>query len=175
MEAVNWEAIAAIAEVIGLIVVIASLIYLATEIRQNTASVNTARYETITTGFNDIDAAIVADPELASLFNLAMYKPDELNESQQARLAFVFRMFYNQYDKIFHLYRTGVLSKDEWETYAKQAGTFLGSPGGRKFIESNPDYPELIGALESYFAQQTAFEFSFAGRDTPNTSSEPHT
>jgi len=50
-----WDAIAAVSQIVGLVLVFATLAYLAIEIRQNTASVNTARYETITTGFNVIE------------------------------------------------------------------------------------------------------------------------
>ncbi len=41
----NWDAIGAIAELLGAIGVIASLVYLATQIRQNTRSVRSATYQ----------------------------------------------------------------------------------------------------------------------------------
>ena len=168
MESINWDAVAAMAEVIGLLLVIASLIYLTKEIRQNTASVDTARYETITTGFNDIDAVIVADPDLAHLFNLAMFEPDKLTEQEQPRLAFVFRMFVNQYHKIYSLYTTGALPEEEWITYAKQAGQFLGSPGGQRYLKGNTDFPELSEAIRPYMADVSVMNFSFSHDKPPN-------
>lgn len=41
----NWAAIQAVAEAIGAIVVVASLIYLAIQVRQNTRAVRVATYD----------------------------------------------------------------------------------------------------------------------------------
>ena len=46
----NWDAIGAIAELLGAVGVIASLIYLATQIRQNTRSVRGATYQSLVVG-----------------------------------------------------------------------------------------------------------------------------
>lgn len=43
----NWDALGAIAELAGAIAVFATLIYLAAQIRQNTASVTTSTYESV--------------------------------------------------------------------------------------------------------------------------------
>jgi len=51
----NWEAIGAIGEIVGALAVVASLAYLVIQIRQNTAAVATATYESMMTGFNDIN------------------------------------------------------------------------------------------------------------------------
>ena len=167
-KSMNWEAVIAITEVVGLIVVLGTLFYLAVELRQNTASVNTARYETVSTGFNDI----VADPELAHLFNRALADPDTLTDEQEARIAFVFRMFHNQYIKIFHLYRTDVLSAKEWEVYARQCGQLFSSPGGRAYLASNTDFQELVDAVKPFMGNEAVFAFSFHGRTPPNKSLE---
>ncbi len=50
----NWEAIAAVGELVGAFAVLITLIYLAVQIRQNTAAVATSTYESVMTGFNDI-------------------------------------------------------------------------------------------------------------------------
>jgi hypothetical protein len=83
MEAINWDALAAIGDLVVALAVVATLIYVAIEIRQNTDGVNTARYESITTGFNDIDCAIVADPDLAQMFNQAMNDPGALTHTEK--------------------------------------------------------------------------------------------
>ena len=164
----NWEAVTVGVEIIGLVVVLATLVYLAIELRQNTASVNTARYETITTGFNDIDEIVVADPDLAQIFLTSMTNPESLNEKEQARTAFLFRMFHNQYHKIFHLYRTGVLAEEEWVTYAKQCGQILGTPGGRAFLKGNTDYPDLLDAVTPYMDENPTFDFTFTNEAPSN-------
>ena len=163
MEAINWDALAAIGDLVGALAVVATLIYVAIEIKQNTDGVNTARYETITTGFNDIDCAIVADPDLAQMFNQAMIDPGALTQEQNARAAFLFRMFHNQYYKIFHLHQTGVLPKDEWTTYAKQCAQLFGTNGGKRYLEGNSDYSDMIEAVRSYQSDAPMFDFHIRG------------
>jgi hypothetical protein len=90
-----------------------------------------------------------------------MMHPEELTEEEQARMSFVFRMFSNQYQKIFNLYRTGVLAEDEWITYAMQCGQFLGSPGGLLYLQHNTDYPDLTKAIQPYMKGYDVMKFTF--------------
>ena len=63
----NWEAISAIGQLIGALAVIITIIYLAIQMKQNTAAVATSTYESTMTGFNDINVIVASTPELASL------------------------------------------------------------------------------------------------------------
>ncbi len=153
------EAFTAVAELIGVVAIIVTLIYLAIEIRQNTATVNTARYDAITAGFNEINCTIISDPELPPLFNRGMLEPDSLTSDEKARMAFIFRAYYNQYYKVYRLYSSGGLPKREWETYAKQCAQLYGSPGGKIFLSSNPDYPEIAQAVKDYSSESDVFSF----------------
>ena len=60
----NWDAIGAIAELLGAFGVIASLIYLATQIRQNTKSVRMASHHGVAVQFNQANLVGLQDPEL---------------------------------------------------------------------------------------------------------------
>jgi hypothetical protein len=153
------ESFTAVAELIGAIAIIVTLVYLAIEIRQNTATVNTARYDTITAGFNEINCIIISDPELPPLFNRGMLDPSSLTDDEKARMAFIFRTYYNQFYKLYRLYSSGGLPKREWDTYAKQCAQFFGSPGGKIFLSSNPDYPEIAQAVLDYSSGPDVFSF----------------
>ena len=58
----NWEAIGATGEVVGAVAVFATLVYLAIQIRQNTASLKASSHHAITDSFNAINVKIVEDP-----------------------------------------------------------------------------------------------------------------
>ncbi len=64
----NWDAIGAIGEILGAIAVLGTLIYLAAQIRQNTASVTTATYESMMAGITDINLVVASNPEVASSY-----------------------------------------------------------------------------------------------------------
>ncbi len=61
---VNWGAIGAIGEILGAIAVFVTLIYLAAQIRQNTKSVTTATYDSVTSGITQVNIAVASHPDL---------------------------------------------------------------------------------------------------------------
>ena len=76
----NWEALAAIGEILGATAVLVTIAYLAVQVRQNTASVATATWESVLTGFNEINVAVANNPELADVVTRGMYDPDSLTD-----------------------------------------------------------------------------------------------
>ena len=58
----NWEAIGAIGEIVGGVGVIATLIYLAVQIRQNTRSVEAATYQSVAESLADASYRLIGAP-----------------------------------------------------------------------------------------------------------------
>jgi len=73
----NWDAIAAIAEVVGAISVVVTLAYLATQIRQNTQSNRNVTLQTIHTQNSDWLSALV-DADIARLFRTGQQNSKEI-------------------------------------------------------------------------------------------------
>ena len=89
MEAFNWEAVTAIAEIIGVVVVVASLIYVAIQVQQNNAEIrlNTEAAK-ISAYHQTIDQVVVAwtDKEFAGLSSRYEDSPDSLTDEERSRL-----------------------------------------------------------------------------------------
>ena len=64
----NWDAIGAIAELLGAVGVIASLVYLASQIRQNSKLLRSSAASTTTDSVTRISTLMVQDPEVARIF-----------------------------------------------------------------------------------------------------------
>ena len=64
----NWEAVGALAELLGAFGVIASLIYLASQIRQNTNAVRGSAHESSVSRNTTWTVAIGSSPQVADLF-----------------------------------------------------------------------------------------------------------
>ena len=64
----NWDAIGAIGEVVGGVAVIATLLYLAVQIRQNARSVRNAASLSVNEGLAEINRRVSNDPEFADLW-----------------------------------------------------------------------------------------------------------
>ena len=146
----NWEAISAVGQLVGAIAVLITLIYLAIQMKQNTAAVATSTYESTMSGFNDINVVVASTPELASILNRGCISTDELTEIETVQFNFILRCYANQWWKLYKLYDRGSLEGSEWSNFAKEAAQFLGQPGCKSFCEQNNLFLELYEELEKY-------------------------
>ena len=160
----NWEAIAATGEIIGALAVLVTLIYLAVQIRQNTATAAAAIYDSVLNEVNNINLAVAQSAELASIVYRGMYDPDSLNEMDGVRFSFVLRAVSTQWLKMFRLYEKGALARSEFELYGAEMGQVFRTPGGKIFRAEHRVYAELFSALDELEAvQSTAFKLGDGG------------
>ena len=146
----NWEAIAAVGEILGATAVLVTLIYLAVQIRQNTATVATATYESVMTGFNDVNVVVASHPALASLLDRGSQDPNLLNAEETVQLNFLLRCYANQWWKLFKLHERGNLPASEWSVFAREAAQFFEQPGCRPFRVDNALFADLYIELDKY-------------------------
>jgi hypothetical protein len=85
----NWGAIAAVAELLGALAVIGSLIYLAVQIRQNTRSSRAATFQAAYSEVSHAYHAIAADSELARIFRIGLSEPQKLDQDEATRYGVV--------------------------------------------------------------------------------------
>ncbi len=85
----NWDAIGAIAELLGAIGVIASLVYLATQIRhsrdqmsQNTQAMRAGSYQSFFQNLDEVAARSSSGPEYAKAVRLGSADLDQLSEEE---------------------------------------------------------------------------------------------
>ena len=109
----NWDAIGAIAEVIGAAAVLGSLLYLANQIRQGTeVARSVARQGIAETAIAEL-SSVVENAELAELLFRKISGEDvEDHEDYRLRL-FAFRSF-RLYENAHFQYWNGLLQRDEW-------------------------------------------------------------
>jgi len=115
----NWEAIAAIGQIVGASAVLITLIYLAVQLKQNTAVVATSTYESTMTGFNDINVVVASQPALASLLDRGCQSTAALSAEETVQFNFLLRSYMNQWWKLFKLYERGSLPVSEWKIFAQ--------------------------------------------------------
>ena len=85
----NWEAIGAVGEVGGAIAVVATLAYLAAQVRQNTAATRVGSAQALADSFNQINLMNASSDELARQARLFYEEPAALNEDQRVRMDFM--------------------------------------------------------------------------------------
>ena len=141
----NWDAIGAIAESVGALGVIASLIYLALQVRQNTKQVRLSRFQETSSTLQDGFAPIY-QPGNPQIWYKGHHRPDELDEQE----AYTFRLFmerqlYNV-QNIVYQHEHGLIDQDVYEsTISQMRELLIDTPGGSSFWkERRHMYTELM-------------------------------
>ena len=112
----NWEAIGAFGEVAGAILVIVSVIYLARQIQQNTA---TSRAEVLTTfsiGVSQQYDTWGSDSRSSELFHKIVYegtRRSEFSDADKQSISFLLLSRVYLFDAAYRSYREGILKEPE--------------------------------------------------------------
>ena len=126
----NWEAYGATAEMLGALAVIISLLYLASQVRQNTATSRFSRYDSFVHTIIDVRTSIADNETLSRVWEIGMRAPSELNEVESVQLRL---LFYNaiQTMESLHLQLTqSGLDKEIWLRQKPMLTRVIGSVGG---------------------------------------------
>ena len=125
----NWEAIGAIGEVAGAIGVIATLLYLAVQIRQNTRAIRLNTFHSISEGFRS-QASLVGGSELvAAVYLMGLTRPEELSQAEGVQF---YALMHNQvrgYEDAFYQHSEGALDARYWAGMHGQMISTSSQPG----------------------------------------------
>jgi len=151
----NWDAIGAIAETLGAVGVIVSLVYLATQIRHSrdqmsqnskllTASATTAAIQTRSRS----NEMMIQDSEVARIFWDGIVDRDSLTLEDQGRFDPLILLQFEGRSQDFLFYRQGVSSAESWDMAEAGIGWMLEYPGyqqwwrlwGNNFSSEFQDY-----------------------------------
>ena len=154
----NWEAIGALAEAIGVLALFISLIYLAVQVRQNTRQITSSIEATRLAAFerniesgNRARELMLVHPELASLFLSGCRSYGDMTSEEKFRFGLMLR-------NIFSAIQGGYIRQLSVEHdptglagIEKVVDEILRNPGVREFLQSaEPDWrPEFKVFVES--------------------------
>ena len=101
MSSINWEALGAIANLFAAIGVIATLIYLSIQIRQNTKAVRSSSIQNLVQSFSMTAQAAVENEYIVPLLLKANAGSGGLTEEERVRLHFWFIMTFRRFEGVY--------------------------------------------------------------------------
>jgi hypothetical protein len=111
------EQLGSIGEFVGAIAVVISLVYLATQIRQNTRAVRSSAHQGIVQTLDRLMLTLANSPDLAHIWTKAHADESSLSPEEEIRLwAFINRVF-GTWENIFFQRKQGLVDEEMWETY----------------------------------------------------------
>jgi len=150
----NWNAVAAIAEMLGAIGVLATLVYLTAQIRANTRALRAATAKDAVAAVRSLNMPMIQDAALARAFRVGVEGLEGLDDDERARfLHWVFNLFRTLED-LHYQYLTGTLEEETWNSWIRFWSIYLLSPGFRAYWSVRghtftPAFQQLYATLES--------------------------
>jgi len=159
---VNWDAIGALAELVGAVGVIVSLLYLATQIRSsNRMSAVQAKLDA-TRMLNDYVDALIQSPELNELWRRGVAESDTLTRDQYIRFSNLALKAFWYFSATYYQYRLGTLARDNWHEVLAVMNFWTDGSGTRYWWQRNgremfgPEFVDFIDRqLESAASRRT--------------------
>jgi len=129
----NREVISAIAELIGAIGVIVSLLYLAAQIRQNTRFTRAATLQAAAAQASEIHRSLSEDSETARIFRVGLSDPAQLDVDESVRFLSMLSQLFRGYESMFVQYKAGTVDELSWRAWRAGMAGVLRSPGAAHF------------------------------------------
>ena len=130
--------------------VIASLIYLATQIRQNTRSVRAATYQGLVGVNQQTQGSLTYDGETAEIIRRSFQDSSQLSEADAFRFNWFMGGVVNTAENALYQLQQGMLSPDRWQIQLETLRFYLASPGVRTWWTTfakttmGPDFVRIV-------------------------------
>jgi len=111
----NWDAMGAIAEILGASAVFLSLIYLAIQTKSNTRALRSAAFHNVRESFSDVSLALAQDPAMASLVTRAIGSDPNLTDQEVISFNFLLTTFVRRGESAFFQSTEGALQMETWQ------------------------------------------------------------
>jgi hypothetical protein len=132
----NWDAIGAIAELLGAIATVATLLYLAVQIRRNSA-VGRATGTTAVSAQNfEWSLRIAEDADLNRIYFDGLADPAALDPSERSRFDMALGAYTTFAEQAYYLAEEGALNDDFWKTHQATLRWVVKQPGFRDYREA---------------------------------------
>lgn len=145
----NWNAVIAFGELMGATGVIASLFYLASQVKQNTRSVRRVAYQELLDHIAQLNILVTTHADLADIFVRIRAGLGEVDEIEQMRALSWFGTVCRHYQNAFHQYNDQLITERQWMDMSDGIGRLLANQGGRDMWDRvkpgfQRDFQEMI-------------------------------
>lgn len=136
----NWEALGAIAELVGSFAVVVTIAYLVVQIRQNTRFAKSDAAQRLRIGANDVLRGIADNADAVRTYEKGLTDPLTLERHERIRFDLIILQMLRLQESQYLLYVDGYLSEELWESTSYSILFVLRSEGGRQSWQRQRDH-----------------------------------
>ena len=100
-----------VSQIVAVIGIFASLIFVGLQVRQNTKAIRATSHHAVTDSFNAINNMIANDPAFARRWRLGAAGSEELNEDERVSFGFMSLAYMRIFETLYYQYNNGTLDK----------------------------------------------------------------
>jgi hypothetical protein len=148
--------LADVGELIGGVAVVASLIYLALQVRQNTRTVRGSTLHVNTDLWSSLFLRL-AEPGIAQAYIAGMAGQRDIRPLHYTQFFFICRTMFIAFENQYYQLRQGVLDPETYDAYQKSISTqFLAFPGFRIWWQQSRSVfsPAFVAHIDAMIAEE---------------------
>jgi hypothetical protein len=129
MKTMNIQDLGSLGELVGAVAVVISLLYLATQIRQNTQVVRASSYEDVAKGTREFMALFVQDERLAQMYLRGAAQLDHLTPEERLQFEMLLGHFFANFDVTVDLFNRRMIDDKMMAPFTRYAKSLLAEAG----------------------------------------------
>jgi hypothetical protein len=131
------QELGSLGELIAALATIATLVYLALQIRQNTTASRASTVQQTVEFSATLVQSLYRDPELALLFDRGRQDLTQLTDAERSRFSYVMLGFLRMAQNAHYQFEQGMMSEDFWSGYCESILRWAEQPGAREWWSDN--------------------------------------
>jgi hypothetical protein len=135
---IDLQSLANLGEVIGAAAVVASLLYLALQVRQSSKAQRTQNYARALERVSAFQAVLSQDGELARIFSKGVRDTSELTGLEKIRFTWSLYEAFGSFEFMFHTYKTDEIPEEVWKRWSQTVAWWLNFPGVQQWWMNRP-------------------------------------
>ena len=135
---IDMQYLANLGEVVGAVVVILTLIYLAIQIRQNTQAQRTENYSRALERLAAMQSMLSQDGETSLIFSKAVLDTSKLTPQERMRFTWSMYEAFGAFEFMFHASRTDAIPDEVWTRWSSGVAWWLSFPGVQSWWHARP-------------------------------------
>ena len=161
----NWEAASALAEWIGVALIIVSLIYVALQIRQNTKTIQSATELETGRMWSDLHARVAHSPDMVDIWDKGHTDPDALSPTEKRRFIWFVAEYFFVVENLYRQRKLGFLSLQTWSQHEAAIAGLLLNPLLDRWWESgvspySQEFKDVIEARRKELPEDAVWQYS---------------
>ena len=172
----NWEIVAAVAELLSAIGVLITLVYLALQIRDNTRGLQAKSLESVLEGPRDrYFLPMAQQTDLADIYARGLNSLSQLDEKETRRFFYIMYEQFFQMQQVMHLRERDLIPQVDYDAWLDYTASLLATPGGaemwlhcekvitptvsnviNKYVKANPNTPSFLERIPIFQTGESA-------------------